>query len=270
MAFVNDATLSLVLPVRDAAATLQAVVMECLAVAPCYFTDCEIIIVDDGSRDATPTIMNNLAAMHDPVMVIHHEHAHGFGRALRDGWSAARGDYVLFLDVGGAVAPGEMARLLPYLESFDVVMGSRMHADKSLETRLINFIFDLDIRDVGCHFGLLRTNALDCLQIEASSALILAELYAKAKRQGVTLVQVGVQSDVSRTTNASHAFTIYSSPGALWDGFNLWLRRRQSPDLETRADRRRPRWRQLAAAGAGTVAIAGGVWLLRRRSLPRS
>ena len=57
-----EASLSVVLPAHNEEANIEFVVRRCLEVLPRLVRDFEIVIVDDGSRDATPQIVDRLAA----------------------------------------------------------------------------------------------------------------------------------------------------------------------------------------------------------------
>ena len=81
-AYAFPGSLSLVLPAHNEAANLGPVVERALEVLPRYAADFEIIVVDDGSRDATPRIADALAAADDRVRAIHHPRNRGYGAAL--------------------------------------------------------------------------------------------------------------------------------------------------------------------------------------------
>lgn len=257
---MNDRTLSIVLPTHNGAANLIKVVQECLAVAPRYCTDYEVIIVDDGSQDATAELANNLAATCDPVMVIHLPRPRGYTHALLSGWSAARGDYVLALDMEGAIGSGELARLAPYIGQYAIVAGYRLRppARERVATRLANLLLGIDVRDSGCHFSLFRADLLHTLNLDTSAPWSAIEIFARARRHGVSCIQVGVNAQ-PRPGSARRG------PGA-WDLARLWMRlRRALPSDDTPPAR--PLWKQKAALGAGLAAVAWGFWMLLRRLL---
>jgi hypothetical protein len=77
--------------------------------------DFEVIVVDDGSTDATPRIVDALAAEDDRILLHVRPHA-GYPAALNAGWQAARGEYVGILDADDLAEPARLERQLHYLE----------------------------------------------------------------------------------------------------------------------------------------------------------
>ena len=113
-----------VIPAKDAAATVGGVVRGLLAVLP----GLEIIVVDDGSADAT-----GAAAGEAGARVLRHEVNQGKGAALQTGFDAAvaaGADAVLALDADGQHDPRFAPGLLAALERADLVVGSR-NADRT-------------------------------------------------------------------------------------------------------------------------------------------
>ncbi len=77
----------------------------------------EIIVVNDGSRDETAVLADAFAAAHPAVRVIHHRRNGGLGQALRTGFQAARGDYIVTLDLDLSYAPNHIERLVRRMQS---------------------------------------------------------------------------------------------------------------------------------------------------------
>ena len=113
--------LSVVVPAHDAAAYLAAALDSALAELP---PGGELIVVDDGSRDATPQIVARYA---DRVRSVRREVAGGPGNARNAGAALARGDVLAFLDADDLALPGRFTKLLDVLDaepSLDLVFGN--------------------------------------------------------------------------------------------------------------------------------------------------
>jgi glycosyltransferase involved in cell wall biosynthesis len=201
---VRVARLSYFFPAHNEEANLEGLVAEALEVLPTIADTFEIIAVDDGSRDRTGAIADDLAAANpDIVRVVHHETNLGYGAALRSGFGAARYELVAFTDGDRQFHIGDLARLTRRLaapDAPDVVAGFRIkRADPLIRTiyarayHLANRIFfGLSVTDVDCACKLFRREALDGLRVESGGAFFSAELLIKLRAAGRSLVEVGV------------------------------------------------------------------------------
>lgn len=72
---------------------------------------CEVILVDDGSKDGSPAICDAYAAAHPELIRVLHQENAGPGAARNAGISAARGEWFLFVDSDDRLAPNALRRL---------------------------------------------------------------------------------------------------------------------------------------------------------------
>ncbi len=85
----------------------------------------EVIVVDDGSTDATGDLLDDFVQTNKDFRVIHKAHSGKAGTVI-EGVLAAKGELVLFTDLDQATPLHELERLLPYFASgYDIVIGSR-------------------------------------------------------------------------------------------------------------------------------------------------
>lgn len=193
-------TLSLVLPAHNEADNIEIVVNQALATLPAFAAAFEIIIVDDGSTDGTAAIADRLAATDSRVKVIHHAANKGYGGALRSGFAASTGEFVMFMDADRQFDIGDIGLLTPLAHTADIVAGFRMERRDPLHRRvfaelfnvLVRILFGVHMRDIDCAFKLFRGDLLRSLDLNKPGALINTEIQAKAKRTGASVSQVGV------------------------------------------------------------------------------
>lgn len=192
---------SLVLPAHNEAENIDPVVRHALAVLPAYFDTFEVIVVNDGSRDRTGEIIDELAREDPRVRPIHHKKNRGYGGALTSGFVASTGDHVMFMDADRQFDISDIERLYPFISTHEIVAGFRMMRQDELHRRVFAEIFNLvvrvlfgvHLRDIDCAFKIFDGALIRSLQLSSPGALINTEIQAKARRQGARLQQVGVR-----------------------------------------------------------------------------
>lgn len=196
------AELSYFFPAHNEAANLRGLVEEALATLPDLADRFEILIVDDGSKDATPSIADELAAAHPEVRAIHHPVNQGYGAALRSGFASAGFEHLAFTDGDRQFKVVDIGRLIDRLAAgkADAVVGYRIRrADPLVRTvyaklyRLANRIFfGLKVRDVDCACKLFTRGSLAGVNVESGGAFFSAELLIKLRAAGRSVVEVGI------------------------------------------------------------------------------
>lgn len=128
-------TISVVIPAKNEAASINRVAAAVRAVLP----DAELVVVDDGSTDATAQLAAQAGAR-----VVRHPRSMGNGAAIKSGARAARGEVVVFMDADGQHDPADIPRLLAELDcGFDMVVGARSRAGQaSLGRALANGFYN--------------------------------------------------------------------------------------------------------------------------------
>src|SRR4029078_10904359 len=81
--------LSIFFPAYNDSGTIASLVITALRTARKLTPDHEVIVVNDGSADATAEILDELARTYPEVRVVHHEQNRGYGGALRSGFASA-------------------------------------------------------------------------------------------------------------------------------------------------------------------------------------
>lgn len=167
--------LSIVIPAYNEEKAVQAILRRSLAAAAGPLKEAglgldsvEIILVNDGSRDATASLARAVAG----VRVIDHPENRGYGAAIKTGFEAAKGEWLGFLDADGTCDPAFFAELLflAKREGLDIACGSRMHsASKMPPVRilgnwlfrtLVNLIAGTSVTDVASGMRVLKRSSL--------------------------------------------------------------------------------------------------------------
>jgi glycosyltransferase involved in cell wall biosynthesis len=172
-------------------------------VGPLVDGSIEVLVIDDGSTDRTPELVDALAAA-DPRVRVHHQANRGYGGALRAGIENARGGLIGFSDGDLQFDLREMSRLLSRLDDagdpLDAVIGYRIkrrdppHRIFIAKTynAIVSTLFGLRVRDIDCAMKLFRREIFDGLPLTTDSPFLSAELLIKLKARGERIAQVGV------------------------------------------------------------------------------
>ena len=167
--------LSLIVPLKDEASNVVAVVEEVAAVLGPAVPDYELILVDDGSTDGTFEHIRRLHAA-DPAHVVGLRFARNFGQsaAFTAGFAAARAPLVATMDGDLQNDPADLPRLMALAASHDIVSGWRKHRQDAVLTRhlpsvianaLIGLVTGVRLHDNGCSLKVYRADAVKPLHL---------------------------------------------------------------------------------------------------------
>lgn len=233
----NGESVSALFPAYNDAATIGSLVEKTFHLLNASGRDFEILVVDDGSSDQTPQVLQQLQAQYGSVFrVIQHPVNRGYGAALRSGFAVASKDLVFYTDGDGQYDPGELALLLDRMEpSIGLVNGYKIKRHDPLHRVVIGkayngFVrrfFRLSIRDVDCDFRLIRRDLLAKTQLRSDSGVICLEMILELERLGCRVVEVPVHH-YARTAGRSQFFRWRSILSTLWQLVYLCVRRRDN------------------------------------------
>ena len=192
--------LSVVIPCFNEEANVAGVVEDARAAAARAADVHEVIVVDDGSSDATKEIALGLAGRHPDVQVVPHEVNRGYGAAVRSGFDAAEMPWVFLTDGDRQFDLDQIEQLVAHAGTADAIVGRRVHRADPLGRRvaarawnfLVRRMFSIPVRDVDCAFKLIRRDLLDQLELEADGAMVSTELLVKCRRAGARIVEIDV------------------------------------------------------------------------------
>lgn len=227
-------SLSVFFPAYNEEENIKPTVEKAVKVLDSLNMEWEILIIDDGSRDRTGEVSDELAKYNKRIRVIHQKNG-GYGMALRSGFYDSKYDWIFFTDADGQFDFSEIKLLIKKAESedLDLVIGYRIdRKDPPLRklngwgwTMLTDIMFGMHIKDVDCAFKLIRGEVIEKIpKLESTrGAMISPELLAKAKKAGFKIGQVGVTHFPREYGNPTGAklSVIFQS---FVDLFRMWLK----------------------------------------------
>ena len=194
--------LSIIIPCYNESNTIISLID---AVKRSPVADREIIIVDDGSKDGTRDILNQIS---DPeVRVIFHQVNQGKGAALRTGFQEATGDICIVQDADLEYDPQEFPVVIqPIIEGkADVVFGSRFQSGRphrvvyfwhrignGVLTLMSNFFTDLNLSDMETCYKAFRREVIQSINIQENRFGFEPEVTAKVAKMNLRIYEVGI------------------------------------------------------------------------------
>jgi glycosyltransferase involved in cell wall biosynthesis len=192
-------SLSVFFPAYNDAGTIASLVITSVKVAGQLTDDYEVIVINDGSRDDTAKILDELARIYpDHVRIVHHQKNRGYGGALRSGFATATKDYVFYTDGDAQYDPAEMTLLWEKMhEDVDWVNGWKISRSDPLHRiiigrlyhHMVKLLFGLKVRDVDCDFRLMRRRIFDVVTLEKDSGVICLEMMKKFQDAGFKVAE---------------------------------------------------------------------------------
>ncbi len=194
--------LSIIIPCYNESKTINSLIE---AVKKSPVKKKEIIIVDDGSKDGTRDILNQL---NDPeIRIIFHSKNKGKGAALRTGFNEAKGDICIVQDADLEYDPQEFPIVIqPILDGkADVVFGSRFQSGRphrvvyfwhrvgnGLLTLMSNLFTDLNLSDMETCYKAFRREIIQSVDIRENRFGFEPEVTAKISKLNIRIYEVGI------------------------------------------------------------------------------
>lgn len=199
---------SVIIPAYNEEKALGRAVRETAAVFDPLKEEYEIVVVNDGSTDATASVAGSLSDACPFLKIHHHETNRGKGEAVRTGVAQAAGEYLLFLDADLATHPSEALNFMKAIRDADIVIGSRQAAGAVIAVRqpwyrilagkFINFFvrayLKLNHRDTQCGFKMFRAEAAKRIfsEIGSSRWVFDVEVLLRAEAAGYRVAELPV------------------------------------------------------------------------------
>ena len=154
-ALTRPVRVSVLVPAKDEAENLPRFLQLCAEMIATQSVPYEVVVIDDGSRDATAAVLADATAQYPFVQVVTHRTQRGIADALRSGYLAAQGDILVFYPADLQFLPEDIPRLCaPILaDEADMVTGYKQGKyEKALVSGIYNklsrSLFDIPVRDL--------------------------------------------------------------------------------------------------------------------------
>ena len=191
---------SIVIPAYNEGSRIKDVILRYLA----EFPGDEFIVVCDGEDD-TRDIIKDLSSDYSNLRLLSFDERLGKGGAIIEGFKAATGDVIGFVDADESVSPHDLKEMINALQDFDGVIGSRRLKDSKILIKqsyyrraaskafniLVKLLFNLHFKDTQCGAKVFKRRAvLDIIdQLETKGFEIDVEILWRLKNKGYTVIE---------------------------------------------------------------------------------
>lgn len=221
----QEPDVTVIVPALDEHATIREVVDRLLALP----LNLQVVVVDDGSTDDTPTI---LASYGDKITVVTNPMPSGKGMAIRKGLVYAHGTVVIIQDADLEYSPEEIPMVVePILSGlYGVVYGTRflhgMHEKMEFPNRVVNvmlrwtvkLLYGRKLTDEATCYKAFKRELLEEMELECERFEFCPEVTAKAIRMGEHIHEVPIQYE-PRSMEAGKKIRWTDAPDAFWTLF---------------------------------------------------
>lgn len=202
--------LSVVIPLHNEAPTLEELYERVRTTVEMLDYTWELVLVNDGSTDATPRILDSLFAKDPRITVVHLRRNYGQTAALMAGFDHARGEVIVSLDGDLQHAPEEIPEFVKKIEEgYDMVSGWRTARSDAFWTRtfpsrianwLIGKVSGVNVHDFGTTFKAYRREILADLHLYGDLHRFVPALIAL---NGAKIIEIPIK-DMGRNNGKSH------------------------------------------------------------------
>lgn len=176
----------------------------------------EIIVIDDGSKDRTAEIVNQISTGNERVRLVSHKKNMGYGMALRTGFKSCKYEWMVFTDSDGQFDFSEFPNFIEEQRKTgaDLVVGYYRKRAVPFKRKFNTFIWQLiirallglKIRDIDCGFKFIRKRVIDEMTlISERGAFISTEFLSKAVQHKYKIVEIPVNHYPRKAGDATGA-----------------------------------------------------------------
>ena len=194
--------LSVFFPAYDDAMSLETLLPRTFETLRRVAEDFEVIVVNDGSTDATAEVLEKMRVRYAPhLRIVTHPVNLGYGAALRSGFAAATKEFIFYTDGDGQYDPAQLEDLLQAVTpEVALVNGYKIERHDPWHRIIIGktynqvarAIFGIQLRDIDCDFRVIRRSALEHSHLRSTGGTICIELVRSLEATDQKVVEVPV------------------------------------------------------------------------------
>jgi len=204
----NQLKISIIIPIYNE----EKRILRCLERISSYCNekewDYEVLVAEDGSTDNTVKIVNDFSSQKNRFKLLSFPERLGKGGAIKNSMFQATKDYVCFMDVDLSADVGELERLIPYVNNYEIIIGSRILRGtlppiegplyrkifSRFYSKFFRFLFRMPIKDPQCGFKLFKKNIISRLfkEIHTTNFAFDSEVLVKAYWLGFKIKEVPI------------------------------------------------------------------------------
>ena len=193
-------SLSIVLPVYNEEESIKNVISDIFLHVGNYTDNFEVIVVDDGSVDRTPAVLNEIKKEYADINVVSHDKNRGYGSAIRKGIDLSGKDWIFVMDSDGQFRVTDFAGFWMNKNGYDFILGYRAERRDNLYRiwladigrSLGNRLLRAHIKDINCGFKLFRSSFLKNVELISTGGCINFEILFRLLASDVRFTQLPV------------------------------------------------------------------------------
>ncbi len=223
-------SLSIFFPAFNDEHSIAGLVSKAYLVGRDVSQELQVTVVNDGSKDKTLTVLNELKKKYPTLNIVNHQKNRGYGAALKSGFKASKNDWIFYTDGDGQYDVGELKKMVKLIKNgVDVVNGTReKRSDLWIRVMLGNIynfgthvVYKAPVSDVDSDFRLIKKSRLKKVKLNSDSGLICLELILKLKKNNAVFAETKV-SHLPRAYGKSQFFSIKHLTCTLIEHVKFW------------------------------------------------
>jgi glycosyltransferase involved in cell wall biosynthesis len=211
-----------VIPAYNDETTIARLVQDTDCLLKEISSDYEIVVINDGSKDNTLSVLRDLTAKFKNLRLVNHEQNQGFGKTIKELYYVGTKELVFSLPGDYQFAPKELLTMAQGLNKHDFVIGHRVHRNDPPRRKFQSAIYNMMLRIFyGCSFQdvnsikLFRKEILNHFKLESDTPFVDAELCIRAHRAGFKVIEIPIEHLPRLSQGASGGkFSV------IWDTFS--------------------------------------------------